>query len=46
MDEVSKNALIEKIEYIMSYLMSKKHECEIKIYYKKDGITNGDNDKS
>lgn len=46
MDSVSKNALIERIEYILSYLLSKKYNRDIKIYFKKDEITNGNNDKS
>ena len=46
MDRVSKKALIERIEYIMSYLLSKKYDCNIKIYYKKDEITNGNNSTS
>lgn len=46
MDDVSKNALIEKIEYIMSYLLSRKYDRDIKIYYKKVEITNDNNDQT
>ena len=42
-DRVSKIEIIERMEYILSYLLSKKHNADIKIYLKKDGITNGDN---
>lgn len=45
MDNVSKNEIIERIEYILSYLLSKKHDADIKIYFKKEKITNGDSDK-
>ena len=44
MNEVSKNEIISRIEYIMSYLLSKKHNADIRIYIKKDEITNGNND--
>ena len=46
MDNVSKNEIIERIEYIMSYILSKKYDCDIKIYFKKEKITNGNNDSS
>ena len=46
MDNVSKREIIERIEYILSYLLSKKHNADIKIYFKKDEITNGNCDKS
>lgn len=46
MDNVSKNALLERIEDILSYLLSKKHNADIKIYLKKEVITNGDKDTS
>lgn len=40
MDKVSKNETISRIEYIMSYLLSKKHNADIRIYIKKEKITN------
>ena len=43
MDKVSRNEIIGRIEYIMSYLLSKKHNADIKIHIKKEKITNGDN---
>ena len=46
MSKVSREEIINRIEYIMSYLLSKKYECDVKIYFKKDGITNGNNDKT
>lgn len=46
MDSVSKNEIIGRIEYIMSYLLSKKYNADIKIYLKKEQITNGDDDKT
>mgnify|MGYP007053757061 CR=1 FL=1 len=42
MDEVSKNRTIERIEHILSYLLSRKYDHDIKIYFKKDGVK-GDN---
>ena len=42
MDSVSKNEIKNRIEYIMSYLLSKKYNADIKIYLKKDEVTNGD----
>ena len=46
MTNVSKNEIIERIEYILSYLLSKKHDAEVKIYFKKEKITNGNNNTS
>ena len=46
MDSVSKNEIIGRIEYIMSYLLSKKYDADIKIYLKKEQITNGNSDKT
>ena len=46
MDNVSRNALLERIEDTLSYILSKKYDCTVKIYLKKDEITNGDSDKT
>lgn len=46
MDSVSKNEITNRIEYIMSYLLSKKYNADIKIYLKKDVITNDNDNKS
>lgn len=46
MDRVSKNEIIERIEYILSYLLSRKHNADIKIYLKKEQITNGNSDQT
>lgn len=35
MDEASKTRIVERIEYILSYLLSRKHDRDIKIYFKK-----------
>ena len=43
MDSVSKNEIIGRIEYIMSHLLSKKYNADIKIHLKKEQITNGEN---
>lgn len=46
MDSVSKNEIRERIEYILSHLLSRKYNCDIRIYLKKDEITNDNNDKT
>lgn len=46
MDSVSKNEIRGRIEYIMSYLLSKKYDADVKIYLKKEKITNGDSNQS
>lgn len=46
MSEVSRNEIIGRIEYIMSYLLSKKYDADIKVYMKKEEITNGDSNKT
>ena len=46
MDRVSKNEIIERIEYILSYLLSKKHNANIKIYLKKEQITNDNSNQT
>ena len=46
MDEASKKALIERIEYILSYLLSRKYDHDIKLYFKKESDGNGYGDTS
>ena len=46
MDEVSRKEVIGRIEYIMSYLLSKKYNADVKIHMKKEQITNGDNNQT
>ena len=46
MDKVSRNEIRGRIEHIMSYLLSKKYDADIKIHLKKEKITNGDDNKS
>jgi hypothetical protein len=46
MNNVHKNEIIGRIEYIMSYLLSKKYDADIKVYMKKEEITNGNIDKT
>ena len=40
MSNVSKNDIIEKIEDVLSYILSKKYNCKLQIHLKKDEITN------
>lgn len=40
MNKVHKNEIIGRIEYIMSYLLSKKYDADVKIHLKKEQITN------
>ena len=46
MDEASKNYIIERIEYILSYLLSRKHDSDITISFKKVGENDGNNRKT
>ena len=46
MSKVSRNEIIGRIEYIMSYLLSKKYDANIKVHMKKEEITNGDSNKT
>ena len=46
MSNVSKKELIERIEDVLSYILSKKYDCKVRIHMKKDEITNGDNNTS
>ncbi len=46
MDSVSKNEIRGRIEYIMSYLLSKKYDADVKICLKKEKITNDNVTKS
>lgn len=46
MDNVSKNAILERIEDTLSYILSKKYDCNIKIYLKKDEFTNVNSNKT
>lgn len=43
MDTVSKNEIIGRVEYIVSYILSRKYDADVKIYFKKDEFTNGYN---
>lgn len=42
MDKVSRNELLTRIEDVLSYLLSKKYDANIKIHLKKEQITNDD----
>lgn len=44
MNETSKTRIIERIEYILSYLLSRKYDHDIKIYFKKGRVIDGDID--
>lgn len=46
MNNVHKNEIIGRIEYIMSYLLSKKYDANINVRMKKEEITNGDSNKT
>ena len=46
MNNVSKNEIMGRIEYIMSYLLSKKYDADIKIHLKKERITSGDSNQT
>lgn len=46
MDEVSKNRIIERIEYILGYLLSRKYDRDIKITFKKENVESGNDDKT
>ena len=46
MNKVSRNSIIERIEDCLSYILSKKYNCDVKIYLKKDEITNVDSNKT
>lgn len=46
MDSVSRNSILERIEDTLSYILSKKYDCDVKIYLKKDEITNDNFDKT
>ena len=35
MNDDEKNNVISRIEYIMSYLLSRKYDADIKIYFKR-----------
>ena len=39
MDNVSKKELTDNVEHIMSYLLSKKYGCTVRIYFKKEQLT-------
>ncbi len=45
-NKTSKNELIERIEYILSYLLSRKYDRDIKIYFKKASEFDGNGDKT
>lgn len=46
MDDVSKNEIVARMEYILSYLLSKRHNANIKITFKKENTTNGNGNKT
>ena len=45
-DKVSKNRIIERIEYILGYLLSKKYDHNITIHFKKARTIDGHNGAS
>ena len=46
MNNDSKYELLTKIEYILSYLLSKQHGVNVKISFKKENDVNGNTDKT
>ena len=46
MNNVRKNEIIGRIEYIIGYLLSKKYDADVKVHLKKDEITNDDTNKT
>ena len=46
MSNVSKSEIIERMEDVLSYILSRKYNCKIQIHLKKGEITNGDINKT
>lgn len=46
MNNVSRKELIERIEDVLSYILSKKYNCKIQIHLKKGEITNDNIDQT
>lgn len=45
-DESSKNRIIDRVEYILNYLLSNKHAASVKITFKKENNINGNTSTS
>jgi hypothetical protein len=43
---MNKNNIIERMEYILGYLLSRKHNASVKIYFKKENDINGDKNQT
>ncbi len=43
---MDKNRVIERMEYILSYLLSRKHNASVKITFKKENVESGNKDKT
>lgn len=43
---MNRNDTIVRIEYILSYLLSRKHNADVKVYFKKEKETNGDENQT
>ena len=46
MDNQSKYELVTRIEYILNYLLSRKHNMNVKIEFEKEKYLNGDVNKT
>lgn len=46
MDNQSKYELVTRIEYILNYLLSRKHNMNVKIEFEKEKYLNGDANKT
>lgn len=46
MDNHSKYQLVTRIEYILNYLLSQKHNATVKIEFEKEKYLNGDTNKT
>ena len=46
MDNQSKYELVTRIEYILNYLLSRKHNMNVKIEFEKEKYLNGNTNKT
>lgn len=46
MNEEQKNTIIERIEDVLSYLLSRKYDCDIKIHFKRMENSYGNGNKT
>ena len=46
MNNVSKDEIIDRIEHILNYLLSQKHDADIKLFFKREEDIRGYNGTS